>query len=83
MEGPIIALIAGATVSVSIYFAYLSRRSKDQADMAIKGFSKDAPSREEFEALNHQVAELAERVDFAEWLLAQQREAPRLNDPER
>ena len=36
-----------------------------------------APS-EELEALAHRVAELEERVDFAERLLAQQRESGRL-----
>lgn len=82
MNGPIIILIIGATVTISMYFAYLGQKSKERADIARSG-GGDAPGREEFEALNQQVAELAERVDFAERLLAQQRETPRLNEPER
>ena len=80
MNGPIMILIIGATVSISMYFAYLSQKSKDQAEI-LKRRGGDGPSREEFEALNDQMAELAERVDFAERMLAQQREAARINQP--
>ena len=80
MNGPIMILIIGATVSISMYFAYLSQKSKDQAEI-LKRRGGDGPTREEFEALNDQVAELAERVDFAERMLAQQREAQRLGEP--
>ena len=80
MGGPIMILIIGATVSISMYFAYLSQKSKDQAEI-LKSRGGDGPSREEFEALNDQMAELAERVDFAERMLAQQREAQRLAEP--
>lgn len=41
----------------------------------------ESPSSEELEALQHRVAELEERVDFAERLLAQQRDADRLARP--
>jgi len=80
MNGPIMILIIGATVSISMYFAYLSQKSKDQAEF-LKSRGGDGPTREEFEALNDQMAELAERVDFAERMLAQQREAARINQP--
>ena len=42
---------------------------------------RESPPSEELEALQHRVAELEERVDFAERLLAQQREADRLARP--
>ncbi len=80
MGGPIIILIIGATVTISMYFAYLSQKSKDRVDL-LKHGGGEGPSREEFEALNRQMAELAERLDFAERLLAQRREVERLNEP--
>ena len=81
MNGAFVVLIIGATVSISMYFAYLSQRSKERADIAMSGrggVDGDGPSREEFEALNQQMAELAERVDFAERMLAQRRDPQRL-----
>lgn len=80
MNGAFVVLIIGATVSISMWFAYLGQRSKERADIATRG-GGDGPSREEFEALNQQMAELAERVDFAERMLAQRREAQRLGQP--
>ena len=80
MGGPIMILIIGATVSISMYFAYLSQKSKDRTEL-LKHQGGDGPSREEFEALNQQMAELAERVDFAERMLAQQRDSTRLSQP--
>ena len=37
--------------------------------------------REEFDGMRREVADLAERVDFAERLLAQQRDAERISPP--
>ncbi len=45
--------------------------------------AKIATLREETEQLRHNVGELAERVDFAERLLAQRRDTQRLNPPSR
>ena len=82
MNGAFVVLIIGATVSISMWFAYLGQRSKERAEIATRGGGDpDAPSREEFEALNQQMAELAERVDFAERMLAQRREGQRLGEP--
>ena len=82
MNGAFVVLIIGATVSISMFLAYLSQRSKERADIAMsRGGDGDGPSREEFEQLNQHVAELAERLDFTERLLAQQRETARLNQP--
>ena len=80
MEGVLKVLIIGGTVVLAMWFAYLSQRSKERAEVARNG-GGDGPSREDFEALQQQVGELAERVDFAERMLAQQREAQRLGDP--
>lgn len=80
MNGAFVVFIIGATVSIAMYLAYLSQRSKERADIARSG-GGDGPSRDEFEALHQQMAELAERVDFAERMLAQQRDAARLNQP--
>lgn len=80
MNGAFVILIIGATVSFSMWLAYLSQKSKERADIARSG-GGDGPSRDEFEALNHQMAELAERVDFAERMLAQQRDSQRLAEP--
>ena len=81
MEGVLKVLIIGATVALAMCFAYLSQRSKERAEIARNGGGSDGPSREDFEALHHQVGELAERVDFAERMLAQQRDAARINQP--
>ena len=82
MNGAFVVLIIGATVVISMYIAYLGQKSKERADIATRGGGDpDGPSRDEFEALNHQMAELAERVDFAERMLAQGRESQRLGEP--
>ena len=80
MNGPIMIFIIGATVTISMWLAYLSQKSKDQAEI-LKSRGGDGPTREEFDALNDQMAELAERVDFAERMLAQQRDPQRLGEP--
>ncbi len=80
MEGVLKVLIIGGTVALAMFFAYLSQRSKERAETARHG-GGDGPSREDFEALHQQVGELAERLDFAERMLAQQRDAARLNQP--
>lgn len=82
MNGAFVVLIIGATVVISMYIAYLSQKSKERADIATRGGGDpDGPSRDEFEALNQQMAELAERVDFAERMLAQGRDSQRLGEP--
>ncbi len=81
MEGVWKILIVGATISLSMFFAYLSTRAKATAQARSEGSDHDSPGREEFEALHGQVAELAERLDFAERLLAQQRDPARVNRP--
>lgn len=82
MNGPIIIFIIGATVSFSMWLAYLSQKSKERVDIArARGPDDDAPGREEFDQLNQQVAELAERLDFTERLLAQKREPSRIEQP--
>ena len=80
MEGVLQVLIIGGTVVLAMWFAYLSQRSKERAEVARHG-GGDGATREDLEALQQQVDELAERVDFAERMLAQQREAARLNQP--
>jgi hypothetical protein len=81
MEDVLTILIIGGTVTAAMYFAYLSSKAKYGARAAASSPAGDGPSREEFEVMQQQVAELAERVDFTERLLAQQREAPRLDPP--
>ena len=81
MEGVLKILIIGGTVALAMFFAYLSQRSKERAEIARHG-GGDGPTREDLEALQQQVGELAERVDFAERMLAQQRDAARLNQPQ-
>lgn len=78
MEGVLKILIIGATISLSMFFAYLSTRAKAAAQARREGVDHDSPDREEFEALRGQVSELAERLDFAERLLAQQRDPARI-----
>ena len=80
MEGVLKVLIIGGTVALAMFFAYLSQRSKERAEIAKHG-GGDGPTREDLEALQQQVGELAERVDVAERMLAQQREAQRLGEP--
>ena len=82
MNGAIVVFIIGATVSISMFFAYLSTKVKAQAEVAAaRRENPDAPTREEVEALQQQVGELAERVDFAERMLAQRRDPERLVEP--
>lgn len=82
MESMLKLLILGGTVVLCMYFAYLGQRSKERAEVAKSGGGGgDGPSRDDFEALQQQVGELAERVDFAERMLAQQRERARINAP--
>lgn len=81
MGGPFIIFIIGVTVTVSMYFAYLSQKSKDRVEMMKNQGNSDGPTQEEFDALNQQVAELAERLDFTERLLAQKREPSRIEQP--
>jgi hypothetical protein len=81
MESVLRILILGGTVSLVMFFAYLSARVKAGAAGRGQRRDEDAPGREEFEQLQAQVHELAERVDFAERMLAQRRDAERLEQP--
>ena len=84
MNGAFVVFIIGATVSVSMFFAYLSTKVKAQADVAAaRRDNPDAPTREEMDALQQQVAELAERLDFTERLLAQRKHVERLPHADR
>ena len=80
MESILKILILGGTVSLSMYFAYLSAKVKADRNRP-RLDDADVPGREEFEALRAHVDELAERVDFAERMLAQRRDAERLEQP--
>jgi len=86
---PVFALLI-PIVAVGGFFAWmisLSPVGKAYAEKlrGTKGAGGEAEGREEIlEALDqvrHEVAELAERVDFAERLLAKQREGDRLSPP--
>jgi hypothetical protein len=83
MQGVLIALIIGGTISVSMYFAYLSTKGKRSAEDPTEGSEGVAGLRQELQGVRQELAELAERVDFTERLLAQQREAERLDPPKR
>jgi uncharacterized protein YlxW (UPF0749 family) len=81
MESVFKLLIIGGTVSLVMYFAYLSSKVKAGVAGRDQQRDDDAPGREEFEQLQAHVQELAERVDFAERMLAQRRDAERLEEP--
>ncbi|MEP6573032.1 MAG: hypothetical protein ABJD11_10070 [Gemmatimonadota bacterium] len=82
MEAVLTALIAGGTVAVSMYFAYLSTKAKAQASIAARNSRDDSAMRAELEVVHQQLAELAERMDFTERLLARQCAAERLGQLE-
>lgn len=67
------AVVGGPLLAVMVVPALAKRFVK-----ATSGSSGDAAPSAELEALQQRVAELEERVDFAERLLAQQRETGRL-----
>jgi hypothetical protein len=81
MESVLKILILGGTVSLVMFFAYLSSKVKAGVAARDQRRDEDAPGREEFEQLQAHVHELAERVDFAERMLAQRRDAERLERP--
>ncbi|PYP60514.1 MAG: hypothetical protein DMD44_02065 [Gemmatimonadetes bacterium] len=79
----IIFLFGGGTLfllSISpIGRAFAERiRAKGQGDVRAELVGHKEALEQELEAVRREVAELAERVDFAERLLAQQREGDRL-----
>jgi len=59
----------------------MRRRRRYGADVSETGEQRVAELETEMQALRGQLAELAERVDFAERLLAQSREPERLRPP--
>lgn len=67
------AVVGGPLLAVMVVPALAKRFVK-----ATSGSSTDGAPSAELEALQQRVAELEERVDFAERLLAQQRESGRL-----
>jgi hypothetical protein len=82
----IIFLFGGGTLfllSISpIGRAFAERiRAKGQADVRTELADHKEALEQELEAVRRDVAELAERVDFAERLLAKQREGERLAPP--
>jgi len=81
MESVFKLLIIGGTVSMVMFFVYLSSKVKAGVAGRDQRRDDDAPGREEFEQLQAQVHELAERVDFAERMLAQRRDVERLEQP--
>lgn len=58
----------------------LADRARQRGTPAAPGMSEEVL--EELQAMRRDMAELAERVDFAERLLAKQREVARLGQPE-
>ena len=68
------AIVGGPLLAVMVVPALARRFLK-----ASRGPSTEAAPPAELEALSHRVAELEERLDFAERLLAQQRESGRLS----
>ena len=67
------AVVGGPLFAVMVVPALARRLAKSGSTE-----SREPAHTEELEALQHRVAELEERVDFAERLLAQQRESGRL-----
>ena len=67
------AVVGGPLLAVMVVPALAKRLLKSGGTEA-----GETSRSEEMEALQHRVAELEERVDFAERLLAQQRESGRL-----
>lgn len=73
-----VLLIIGGTVVLVSYFA--NRPKGDPAATAeLEG--EVTGLREELDGVRHELPELAERLDFAERLLAKQRESDRLAPP--
>jgi len=68
------AVVGGPLLAVLVVPALARRFLKASTGGSVEA----APPPAELEALSHRVAELEERVDFAERLLAQQRESGRL-----
>lgn len=78
----VIAVVAGCVAVLYPLMRALGRRIEGRtaaADSTLRGEVDQLQSRVgELEALHHRVMELEERVDFAERLLSQRREAERL-----
>ena len=75
-----IILFGGAVWLLRPLVIALADRARPHHTPATQGLSEEVL--QELQAMRQDIAELAERVDFAERLLAKQREASRLASPE-
>lgn len=85
MERVLITLIIGGTIAFSMYamaLAYRNSRAKPREEPEEALQDEVTGLREELDSTRRSVAELAERLDFAERMLAQQREPERLPRPQ-
>lgn len=82
MQDVLIALIIGGTVAFSMWAAYRhpKRERSNEPGGDVQG--EVTALRQELDGVHREVAELAERVDFTERLLAKQRDAQRLAPPQ-
>jgi hypothetical protein len=75
-----VAIFGGAVWLLRPLVLALAERAKGRSVAAAPGLSEDVL--QELQAMRQDIAELAERVDFAERLLAKQREPARLEPKE-
>ncbi len=76
-----VLLIIGGTICCVVYLA-TRHRSAESANATEAELQREVTGlRDELDGVRQEMAELAERVDFAERMLAKQRESERLSPP--
>ena len=77
----LVLLIIGGTICCVAYFANRHPKEGGSSDASAELQHEVTGLREELDGVRQEMSELAERLDFAERMLAKQREAERLVPP--
>jgi hypothetical protein len=77
----LVLLIIGGTICCVAYFANRHPREGSSSEVAVELQHEVTGLREELDGVRQELSDLAERLDFAERMLAKQREAERLAPP--
>lgn len=77
----LVLLIIGGTICCVTYFATRHPKDGSASEATEELLGEVTGLREELDGVRHELSELAERLDFAERLLAKQRAAERLAPP--
>lgn len=77
----LVLLIIGGTICCVAYFANRHPREGSSSEVAVELQHEVLGLREELDGVRQELSDLAERLDFAERMLAKQREGERLAPP--